>query len=73
MYLISSLTDCGRPAESDPRLKCENNLLTVTWPTDVTYDGTVGDVPEGLAQKLGQRLTQQADGFLQIIIIDITK
>ena len=48
------LSDCKPLTHAE--LSCENDTLTVTWPTDITYDGTVTQIPHKLLKRLTDRL-----------------
>ena len=42
-------------------MTCKNDTLTVTWPTDVTYAAAVTDIPDGIRQKITQRLIKESN------------
>ena len=47
---------CGSGAE----LTCQNDTLTVTWSTDITFDATLLEIPTALYSKLTQRLIEES-------------
>ena len=36
-------------------MSCRDDTLTVTWPTDVTFNATVTEIPEDLRQRLNRQ------------------
>ena len=51
-------------------MTCADDILTVKWSTDITYDGTVTEVPSELYQELTDRLVEQSEyPILDLLII----
>lgn len=50
-----NISACRRAPGSKAKLRCENDTVTVTWPTDLTFDGTVigapGDIQDSLIKE----------------------
>ena len=57
-YIKFCFADCRPQAGSQAMLTCENDTLTVTWSTDVTFDGSVTEIPNALKQRLTDRLIE---------------
>ena len=49
-------------------MTCTNNTLTVSWPTDVTYDGGVVEVPSELTQALNDRIAAKGRAFYLVML-----
>ena len=50
------------------KLTCTNNTLTVSWPTDVTYDGSVIEVPSELTEALNDRIAVKGRAFYLVML-----
>ena len=50
----------------DIKLTCANNTLTVSWPTDVSYNGSVVGVPTELKQTLEDRILAKGAEFFSL-------
>lgn len=50
------LTDCTILTKPTPVLSCEDNTLTVTWYTDITYNAAVVEIPSDQYQRLTDKL-----------------
>ena len=44
----------------DVETSCKNDILTVTWLTDTTYDGRVSEIPTDLYERLTDRLIEES-------------
>ena len=44
-------------------MSCHDDTLTVSWPTNVTFDAVTSTVPESLETSLNQRIAQQVRGL----------
>ena len=52
-------------------MSCRDDILTVTWSTDVTFNATVTEIPEDLRQRLTDRLIiESRDPYLSLVIIN---
>ena len=45
LCILSYFLVCGREDSSEVRLTCTENVLTISWPTDVSYPATITDIP----------------------------
>ena len=62
------LSECGTVETA--KLSCDNDTLTVTWPTDVTYDGTVMEIPSEINKRLTANLISESKTpILSLVII----
>ena len=52
----------------DIKFTCANNTLTVSWPTTVTYNGRVVEVPSELKQRLDERILFKGAAFFVVIL-----
>ena len=52
----------------DIKFTCANNTLTVSWPTNVTYNGSVVEVPSALKQRLDERILFKGAVFFFVIL-----
>ena len=52
----------------DIKLTCANNTLTVSWPTDVSYNGSVVGVPTELEQTLDDRILAKGAAFYLVML-----
>ena len=52
----------------DIKLTCANNTLTVSWPTDVYYNGSVIGVPTELKQTLDDRILAKGVAFHLVML-----
>ena len=60
MYSHSGIfLDCSAGSDS-VTLSCENDLLVVSWSTDVTYNGSVTEIPAYLFNRLTDRLISES-------------
>ena len=50
------------------KLFCTNNTLTVGWPTDVTHNGRVVEVPSELTQALNDRIVAKGTAFYLVML-----
>ena len=50
------------------KLTCTNNTLKVSWPTDVTYDGSVVEAPRELTEALNDRIAAKGRAFYLYIL-----
>ena len=63
-------SDCRPKVGSQAKLSCDNDTLTVTWSTDVTFDGTVTEIPDELKQRLTDRFVKESKyPTLSIVVI----
>ena len=44
------LVDCS--AVPQAKLSCDEDRLTVTWPTDITYKASVTKIPDAMIQRV---------------------
>ena len=52
-------------------MSCRDDILTVTWSTDVTFNATVTEIPEDLRQRLTDRLIiESRHPYLSLVIIN---
>jgi hypothetical protein len=58
--VFDTFVDCSPQVGSQAKLSCENDTLTVTWSTDVTFDGTVTEIPIDLKQSLTDRIADES-------------
>ena len=67
---MSFFVDCSSKVGSQAKLSCDNDTLTVTWSTDITFDGRVTEIPETLMKKLTDRLIERSRyPTLSIVVI----
>lgn len=72
-FVCLMLTDCGPISGSKVRLECLNDIMTLTWPTDVTYNATVTELPSQLKQRLMKRLVVVSQyPILDVVIFTLT-
>lgn len=45
----------------DVETSCKNDILTVTWSTDTTYDGRVSEIPTDSYNRLTDRLIEESN------------
>lgn len=50
---------CGRVGNSEVRVTCTKNVLTISWPTDVIYHATVTNVPYLTREIIENRLVDK--------------
>ena len=62
------ILDCNRASDVSIKLTCANNTLKVSWPTDVTYNGSVVDVPSVLRQPLNERIVAKGAAFYLVML-----
>ena len=63
--------DCEVQSEPPVLIYCENDTLTVTWSTDLAYDGSVTQIPDRLYQRLTDRLQfESAHPILRLVVIN---
>ena len=63
--------DCEVQSEPPVLIYCENDTLTVTWSTDLTYDGSVTQIPDRLYQRLTDRLQfESTHPILRLVVIN---
>ena len=62
------ITDCGRADDADIMITCTNGTLTLSWPTDLIYDGSVLNLPEDLTETLDQRIQDKGAVFHLVIL-----
>ena len=53
-----------------PWYKCENNLLTVTWPTDGVFPVDVKDIPESYKTPIIKSLNNSPVYSPELVVID---
>ena len=53
-------SDCEPVADLKAISHCNNDILTVRWPTSLTYNGTVTDIPASLLQRWARGLSGRA-------------
>ena len=64
------LVDCS--PVPDAGLSCENDILTVTWSTDVVFNATVSQIPGDLQQRLTER-SHNISGYQAMSMIIINR
>lgn len=52
--------DCIPAPGAEAELTCGNDTLTVSWPTDIIFDGSVTELPDTLLQRLTDRLYKES-------------
>ena len=70
MIIACILVDCSPVYQA--KLSCWNDILTVTWTTDVVYDATVTQIPDDIKQRISERL-QKANTYLILRMIIINR
>ena len=66
------VADCAPISGSKVRLECKNDVLSVIWPTDLTYNATVTEIPPQLSQTLTNRLIEESQHpILELVIFTI--
>lgn len=54
----------------DPRLSCENGVLTIEWLTNVTYSARVTRIPYLLAAKLSENIRHKGAILFLVVHAD---
>ena len=63
------LLDCKMATVSSPLMTCENDAMTVTWLTDVTYNATVSQIPADVSHRITELLVDNGRNPLLSLVI----
>lgn len=58
--MIILYIDCRQATDAQVRLSCANDTLTVIWPSDVVYNGTISLIPADLEERLTERWVSES-------------
>ena len=50
------LTGCDKPKDAVASVTCDEDIVTVIWPTDVIYNGVQKSVPTSVASVVSEKL-----------------
>ena len=64
--------DCKRVATSKAIFGCDDDVLTVRWPTNLTYGTAVTKIPQDLYKRITSRMDQQLPSFLSLVVMNRT-
>ena len=71
MYRISSyFLVFGRGDNSEVRVTCTENVLTISWPTDVIYPSTITNIPNLTKEIIEKRLANK--GSMRYMVLPHT-
>ena len=69
IYGFFFVVECT-PLAGSAKLSCSQDTLTVTWPTNVVYNGSVSQIPATLYNDLTDRLlTASKHPILDLVIV----
>ena len=63
------ILDCKMATVSSALMTCENDTMTVTWLTDVTYNATVSQIPADVSHRITERLVAAGRNPLLSLVI----
>lgn len=70
LNIVQYFADCNALTGTSPSQSCVDDILTVSWPTDVTFDGTVSGIPAVLRKQLTDRLIEASrNPILDLVIV----
>ena len=66
-------TDCKPVEGSKVRLECTDDKLIVTWPTNLSFDATMTEIPTQIKQALTKRLVEESKHpILDLVIFTLS-
>jgi hypothetical protein len=68
--ITNCFTECDMQPGASPVMVCANDTLAVTWPTDLTFDGTVTEIPADHLERFTERLKEESEHpILDVVVI----
>ena len=63
------LLDCKRATTTKADFDCKNDILSVRWPTDVTYGTVDSQIPHDTYNSIRGRIDQQLSTLMSLVVI----